>query len=386
MSNPVHVHPKPSQRGLITRLFRGGLRLGLTVLFIAVAAASVHFGASELANRAAAVPAPEAAPVTTVSATPIKHETGYSVERVFIGQVEAQRSADISFELGGKLKEILVDEGDIVEPGQVLATLDVALLNAERDRLTASRDAVQAQLLFARKTVERNAKLSKRGFASQARLDEAVARQDELQSRIGELDASIRDADLRIEKSRIEAPFAGRVTARRVDGGETLRAGEPVLGLVEAASPQVRIGIPLDVDPQLLASTRIEVRGRRQAASLASLRPDIDPLTRTRTALFDLKDDIDVAFGQTARLYISEAVDAPGTWVPTTALKEGSRGQWAVLVTDAEKVVRLATVEVLHAENDRVFVRGTFPAGTFLIDQGPQRITVGQRVALDSAE
>ncbi len=369
-----------ANKSLLSRLVRGTVRLGLTVSVVAVAAAAVYFGASELTRRADAVPAPDAATVTPVSVIPIRQEKTYTVDRVFIGQVEPQRSANVSFELNGTLDEILVDEGDKVAKGQLLATLDIALLEAERDRLTASRDAIAAQLEFAQKTVERNTKLIQQGFTSQARLDEAVALQDELRSRIGELDAGLREVTLRIEKSSIEAPFAGQVTSRNVDGGETLRSGELVLGMVEVVSPQVRIGIPLDVDPELLSEVEIDVAGESYRAILATLRPDIDPVTRTRTALFDLTDKPDVAFGQTARVHILDPVESAGTWVPTTALKEGARGQWTLLVADAQKTVRLASVEVLHAENDRVFVRGAFPDGTVLIDQGPQRVTVGQRV------
>lgn len=386
MPNSVQSPTPNSKPTLPARLARAGIRLGLTVGVVLVSAVAVHFGASELSRRAEAVPAPDAAAITPVSATPIEYQTGYTIDRVFIGQVEAQRAADMSFELNGRLDQILVDEGEDVAKGQLLATLDTELLKVERNRLTASRDAISAQLVFAKKTVERNSKLIEQGFTSQSRLDEAVARQDELASRMGELDAALQDVTVRIEKSSIAAPFAGRVTARHVDGGETLRSGDLVLGLVEVVSPQVRIGLPLDVDPALLPEVEIEIGNLRYGATLATLRPDIDPRTRTRTALFDLKTGAGVTFGETARVHIVDQVDSPGIWVPTTSLKEGARGQWTLLVADAQSTVRLATVEVLHAENERVFVRGSFPEGTALIDQGPQRVTVGQRVAFKVAD
>lgn len=386
MSEPVQFPATKKQPSLLTLFLRTTLRLSVTVSVIAVAVGAVYLGSTELTRRAEAVPAPDAAAVTTVSARPILLESGYAVDRVFIGQVEAQREADISFELGGKLERIFVDEGEDIAKGQVLATLDISLLEAEKERLTASRDAIEAQLEFARKTVVRNSELNEQGFASHARLDEAMARQDELLSRRGELDAALYDVNLRIEKSSIRAPFAGRVTERRVDGGETLGAGNTLLGIVEAAAPQVRIGVPLDVDPSLLADVRIEIGAKHHQARLASLRPDIDPLTRTRTALFDLADTVDVAFGQTARLHVGAFVETAGAWVPITALKEGARGQWTLLVADDQNLVRNATVEVLHTANDRVFVRGVFPQGTAVIDQGPQRVTVGQRVSLSDVE
>ncbi|WP_170476255.1 efflux RND transporter periplasmic adaptor subunit [Ruegeria arenilitoris] len=386
MPNPEISASAPANRSPCSRVLHRITQLSLTVGVILVAAAAVHLGASELSRRANAVPAPDAASVTPVSVTPISQESYYLVDRVFIGQVEPQRSADISFELNGTLAKILVDEGDEVSKGQLLATLDIALLEVERDRLSASRKAIAAQLSFAQKTVERSTKLIEQGFTSQARLDEAIAQQDELLSRMGELDAALRDVTVRIDKSSIKAPFAGQITSRHVDGGETLRSGELVLGMVEIVSPQVRIGIPLDVEPSLLTDVEIEIADNQYQAKLATLRPDVDPLTRTRTALFDLKDGPNVAFGQTARVHISDPVESTGTWVPTTSLKEAARGQWTLLVADAEKTVRIATVEVIHAEDDRVFVRGMFPKGTVLIDRGPQRVTVGQRVAFGGNE
>ena len=120
--------------------------------------------------------------------------------------------------------------------------------------------------------------------------------------------------------------------------------------------------------------------------SLSRFVPDVDPITRTRTALFAIDAEVQPAFGQTARLLLAERIEKEGLWLPVTSLKEGVRGQWTVLTVDAADTVRAAPVEILHAESDRVFVRGAFPDKTRLINEGPQRVTVGQRVAAISSE
>ncbi len=357
-------------------------RTTLTGLVIAGAVLAVRFGADELGKRAEAAPLPDAAPTVSVAATPLQPETGYTIERAFIGQVEAQKSVSISFELPGRLAGIHVDEGDEVVAGQVLAEQDTSLLKAERTQLLASKTAAEAQLRFAVQTLDRSEELNKRGFASKAGVDEASSRRDELLARIAEIEASLLNLEIRTEKARITAPFDGRVTSRQVDGGETLGAGQAVLGLVETRAPQVRIGVPLDLEAAALDDAVIEVAGAPHPATLVQLRPDIDPVTRTRTAIFGIETDAAPAFGQTARLLVREEIDADGLWVPLTSLKEGVRGQWTVLMVDPESTVRAASVEVLHAETDRVYVRGGFPEGTQLIEAGPQRVTVGQRVSL----
>jgi len=371
---------KRAKPSLLRRLVKGVVTLSITGAVLAGSAYAVAIGSEELAARAAAVPEPEAAPLIPVTAVPMVAEEGYTVTRRFIGQVEPQKTVDVSFELSGRLEDILVDEGDTVTAGQVLARQDTSLLQSERTRLNASRTALEAQLRFANQTVERNEALTGRGFTTQERLDQALSQRDELTARIAEIDANLLNVDIRADKSEIRARIDGRVTARLVDGGETLAPGQRILSLVETAAPQVRIGVPLDLDPANLQQAQIEVGGGTYDATLVTLRPDIDPVTRTRTALFSLDNSATVAFGDTARLIIQDRVAKPGTWVPTTSLKEGARGQWTILTVDQDDTVRNATVEILHAETDRVFVRGSFPDGTRRIDEGPQRVTVGQKV------
>lgn len=380
--------PKPASR--VKRIAVHGARLvvrtAVTLAVLAGAAIAVQYGASELTRRAEAAPSPDPAPAIPVQTTPLSRETGYEVQRAFIGQVEAAKTVNVSFELPGLLESILVDEGQTVTQGQVLATQDTALLDAERRQLLASKAATEAQLKFANQTVERSEELQRRGFAPQAGLDEALARRDELLGRIAEIEASLVNVDIRVAKSQVVAPFDGRVTSRTVDGGETLGAGQAILGLVELAAPQVRIGVPLDIDQAKLATAEVEFNGQRVPATLTSLRPDIDAVTRTRTAVFALATEDAPTFGQTARLLLSERVEKEGFWVPITSLKEGVRGQWTVLTVDPENTVRAGQVELLHAESDRVYARAVFPDGTLLINAGPQRVTVGQRVVPTPSE
>lgn len=386
----MQAGPIESERsGFGTYVMRGVrwiFRLVLTAAIVAGAVLAMQFGAAELARRADAAPPPEAAALIPVATSPITLSEGYEIRRAFVGQVEPQKTVSLSFELAGRLTEIAADEGDWVTAGQVLARQDLSLLNAERMQLEASRAATEAQLRFAVQTVARNSELNKRGFATQANLDEAMSRKDELEARTREIEASLDNLDIRIAKSQLVAPFDGRVTERAVDGGEPLSGGQRVFGLVELRKPQVRIGVPLDITEDILATAQIDIDGQTFPARLVTLRPDIDPVTRTRTAIFDIETDAQPAFGQTARLFLTETVAADGLWLPVTSLKEGVRGQWTILTVDAQQTVRAAPVEILHAESGRVYARASFPDGTRLIDAGPQRVTVGQTVALANAE
>ncbi|MGR3433787.1 MAG: efflux RND transporter periplasmic adaptor subunit [Shimia sp.] len=372
-----------SKIGTITkRIAMGTGRLGLTAAFFGVAGIAVVAGSEMLTLRAeAAAPSPETPP-TPVATRVLNREAGFATTRAFVGQIEAAETAQVSFELGGRLAEILVDEGDPVAAGQVLARQDTALLEAERAQLEASSAALGAQRGFALDTLDRARELNDRGFASQERLDQARAQLDELDARLREVEAGLRTVAIRLDKTELRAPFAGTVTVRAVDGGETLGTGQPVATLVGAGPGVLRVGLPVALDPAAIAAPRAEIDGRVVALSLRSVRPDVDPVTRTRTVLFDVAPGTEVAFGQTARLLLDRFDATPGVWVPTRALEEGAAGVWTLLVVDGEDRVARASVEVLHAAEGRVFVRGSFPDGTRMIEAGPQRVTVGQAVAV----
>jgi len=334
------------------------------------------------AARAADAPPPEPAALVPVSVRSLERETGYTVPRSFVGQVEPRKTVALSFELAGRLDALLVDEGDIVTKGQLIATQDTDLLQADRARQQASRNAVEAQLVFALQRVERSEALLDRGFASQERLDEAMSNRDELTARIAEIDAALSTIDIQLQKSRLYAPFDGRVTQRLLDGGEAVGAGQVLLSVVETGVPQVRVGLPLTLSDTELDAVSILIDGTAYPATLSSFRPDIDPVTRTRTAIFDIAENAPVTFGQTARLQVQTRVDKGGTWVPLRSLKEGDRGQWTLLVADGDNVVRRASVLVIHATSDAAYVQGSFAPGTRMIEEGPQRVTVGQTVQI----
>lgn len=366
--------------GLLRKLTRGVVTLSVTFAFIGAAGAAVVFGLGTLNDRATAAEPPAVADVVPVSVRSVLIEPGYDIQRRFIGQIESRQDAVLSFELSGRLVEVLFDEGDAVEKGQEIARLDTDLLLAERERLLASRTTLSAQLVFAESQVARNEKLSDSGFASTQRLDQAVATRDEVQARISETDAALSSVEIRIRKSRLRAPFTGHVAERIVDGGETLAPGQQVLRLVDTTATTVRVGVPLATDMDQLKDAQVIVGAQTFQARLESVRPDIDPVTRTRTAILSIDTPPNLAFGRTATVVLTDRIETPGAWVPMDSVQEGRGSVWTVLVVDDDSKVRNAAVEILHAEADRMYVRGSFESGAQLIETGPQRVTPGQTV------
>lgn len=334
--------------------------------------------------------AQQADTILPVSVRIVGWEDGYTVTDRFVGRLEPAREARLGFERGGLITEVLVEEGDAVQTGTVLALLDASLLEAERDRLAAQRAQAVAGLELARLTADRQRALAGQGHASSQRFDEARLNAEVAVAELASIDAALRRVDLDLNKSALFSPFDGTVGARHVDPGVVVSAGTGVVDVLETARPQARIG----VSPQGAATLSVgqtiplSVAGAEVVGTIAAIRPDLSPETRTTTVLIDLPAPSPGMFGDTVTLALQRPIQEPGIWVPVASLLEGERGLWSVLIALAAQgprssaVVGQAVVEVLHADGDRVYVRGTLRDGDRLIEAGPHRIVPGQTVAI----
>ncbi len=294
----------------LLKIGRGMRRLAVTGAVIGLSVAAVLGGADLIAERAAAVPPSPRAPLTPVAVAQVAPQAGYQVTRRFIGQVEAPGRIDLGFELGGRIIEILAQEGDRVRAGVPLARLDTAALEAQRAALRGERAALAADAELARLTQARNDQLARGGFRSESARDDSRLAVARLTARMASLDAQIAGVDIQIGKSTVAAPFDAVVGNRLVDPGQNIGAGAPVLRLFEQAAPQLRVGLPVGLASRLAPGVvvPVDIEGQRLEGHVLRLRSDLDPITRTRGVVVALPEDARLAFGQTGSLLLEEEV------------------------------------------------------------------------------
>ncbi|MDB6162731.1 MAG: efflux transporter periplasmic adaptor subunit [Xanthomonadaceae bacterium] len=179
------------------------------------------------------------------------------------GYVVARRMATVSSKITGKVREVLIEEGQHVDAGQVLATLDPIDADAERDlasaQLAAARSqsgSVQAQLHEADANAVRLGALVKQQLVSKSQYDQAIAQRDALRAQLGttQRNAQVASNQLRIaghgvDNTVVRAPFAGVVIAKAAQPGE-------IVSPLSAGGGFTRTGIGTIVD---MDSLEVEV-------------------------------------------------------------------------------------------------------------------------------
>ncbi|MEM7426338.1 MAG: efflux RND transporter periplasmic adaptor subunit [Pseudomonadota bacterium] len=373
--------------GTARRLLRAVL-MGTTALaFLGLMAG----GTAVLHMRANAEIPPQANPPVTVRADKLEFADSYTIEERFAGRLEPARETRLAFERSGLVREILFDEGDPVQEGQVVARLDTAKLEADRRTLKAQRKELEAQRGLAEVTVKRQQKLAKKRWASEQTYDEARFRLMEVEAGLVRIDARIAALEVDITKSVLRAPFSGVIANRALDEGSVVSPGAVVADLLESGERQVRIGVSAAAAPSLNSGEThaFEIGGERYSGKVLIKRPDLEASTRTVPVRFAIESAEKIPFGEIVELVVERQVEAAGVWLPLTALTEGRKGLWSVLtVVDAEGGLQVSreAAEILHVSGRRAYVRGTFQPGARLLLGGTNRVTPGQTVLLAKVE
>jgi RND family efflux transporter MFP subunit len=289
--------------------------------------------------------------------------------------------------LAGLVAKIVVDDGARVLAGQLLASLDTELLEAQREELVSARAEARANRDLAIKTRKRIKDLQALDFASSQDRDEAIEGVNVYQAVLEKADAAIRSIEVRIRKSQLRAPYAALVAARHIDEGQVIAAGVPVLSLYEDSEPEARIAIASDSVDRLREGEEylLHIRDREVPATLRTVLPRREASTRSVDAIFSLSVPFNgIRRGDLARLVLTERILAKGIELPLTALTESSRGIWAVYVaepgTGDVSTLSRRQVELLHLVGEDVYVSGTLEAGEQVVRAGLHKLVPGQRV------
>ena len=361
-------------------------RFFFTTLFSALGAAGiVIFGSDAIEANVEPTISTEAKPMP-VTVERFELETGYSASTRFLGIIEAASDSNIGFEVAGVLSELEARDGDFVTTGQLLGRLDIRQQSAALALARAQEKEVAAQLELAKLNLQRVDSLLAQSLVSQREADDARLTVEATQARLETTQASVRNAEIVIEKSELRAPFDGVVSKRITEPGSIVGPSVPIVRLVSVGEREAHVGIsPKFANMAVIGETyTLFVEGEAISARLRSVGADVDPQTLTVLAVLTLPKDQPVRVGQTVALEFQERVNETGGWLPITALLEGDKGLWTVLVTKEDAAGELITaresVEIVYSEGERVFVRGTVADETNVVASGMQRLSPGSPV------
>jgi RND family efflux transporter MFP subunit len=299
--------------------------------------------------------------------------------------VRPRIEADVGFRVGGKVIERLVDTGARVSVGTVLARLDPADLELQRNAVAAQLVSARANATNARNDFQRYAQLRQGEFATKQEYDRRRAVMETADARVAELEAQLKVARNSTAYATLVADAPGVVTAALVEPGQVVAAGQPVVRLARLDTLEVAANIP-EQQVAALADAQLAVElwalpGVALAGRLRELSPSADPTTRTYQARITLEAPPQaVQLGMTATLIASKPSNGQVARLPLSSLtQKGFDPAVWVLVPPGDRLM-LRQVTVAKYAGDQVIVSAGLADGEKVVTAGVHKLDAQQKV------
>jgi len=314
--------------------------------------------------------------IPTVSVT----EPGISTVPTTIeitGTIAARYDMPISVEGdAGRVAAIAVEAGDHVKRGQLLARLNVSVLQPQVVNLQAALDQARAEAELADAEYHRAVTVGAAGALSAEETERRKSAAVTAGAKVKFAAAQLAEAEARLARAEIRAPADGIILTRTVEVGQTATPGEPLFRLSEGGQVELHGQVAEQDLPQLKVGQTVSVlligSSHPYAGTIRLLGAVIDPQTRLGSVRVALQPDPNLRPGAFARAEVTVS-NAERAVLPQTAVLADDKGSYVLVVTPGHKIERRAVhvsgivgngVSIADGLNQRDQVVAT--AGAFL--------------------
>ncbi len=380
------------------------------ILFLVVAALLGLVGIrlyEELGSASAANGAPAGGPGARMPGAAMLVETAEVRPHVFtssldaIGELVPRASVDVMSRVSGRLKEVMVERGDPVSQGQLLAVVDdedllqqirraeasIAVARASVQREQASMENLQLQVQRYQKLYQENLVSLQDLQDLESRLRVSVAQLQLAQAQVDQAEASLRELRIQQEQTRIYSPLDGFVGVRYLDPGALVNASVPIVSVVDVSRVKTVVPVPEGdlsrVSPGLSAQIRVDAYPDRVYRGVVTrISPVLNPATRTADIEIEVPNESGLLKpGMFARVSLKAGAARPALAIPRAALL--TRGeQKGVFLLENNSTTRFRQIEIGRIQGDMVEVVSGLEEGVRVVTSGAQKLNDGDMVTI----
>ncbi len=319
-------------------------------------------------------------------------ERGAGQQRRFPSVMEAVDTSSLSFEVAGNTREILVDVGDRVTSGQVLATLDDTPFRLNVDAAEAEVNRAKANLAEKKTDFDRQDTLYKKDWVSKAAWDQAKAAYDAADSQVSYANSKLNLARRDLEKTKLVAPFDGVIAAREADPFQEVARGQKIFDIYIEGAMQVRLSVPETSIQQINLGLPATItfpnenvppqEGR--VSEVGTVATEANAFT-VKVTLADPPESLRPGMTAEAAMLLGGEETETSFLVPLSAIAPGDEaGRGYVFVFDPETstVRKTAVTGGDGVRDNRVLIREGIAAGDIVAVAGVKFLRDGQKVKL----
>jgi RND family efflux transporter MFP subunit len=311
----------------------------------------------------------------------------YAPTIVLTGTIAAQVSSDLSFRVGGKISERLVDVGDRVTKGQLLARLDPQEQQAELASASAGVSSGEALVRQAAAAFTRQKELLSKGNTTVRSYDDAQAALRSGEAQLDQARADLKLAQDQLSYTELRADADGIITARAAEVGQVVAQAQTVYTLARDGPRDAVFNVHEwilnnGVSPNGLSISLLSDPAVKTIGDTREISPAVDPATETVLVKIGLRETphamtLGALVNGTGPIQPQKVV-----LVPWAALFELD-GKPALWVVDAKsKAVALKPVTIARYTRDSIAIGEGLASGDLVVSAGVQLLRPGQTVEI----
>ncbi|MCG5495426.1 efflux RND transporter periplasmic adaptor subunit [Ectothiorhodospira variabilis] len=319
----------------------------------------------------------------TITYVELEPETVTRTQRA-LGELRSRNDPRVAAEVSGAVKRLLVNEGDRVRAGDLIAELDEEDYVLRRDQAEADVKRFNARSALQELTVVRYRELHENNHVSSQELDEVEAELDVTREELAASRLALRAAERDLERTRVKAPFDGEIDERLVSEGDYVQTGTALYRLTTSDMLQVRVSFPETLANDLEIGMPLKVSNRAAGVSeldteISEIRPAISLDGRAIRAIALVENPGGWRSGSSVNveLVLSER---EGLTVPRQALVQRPDGDTVYVLDADEETVEARRVEVGQRTADWVEILDGLEAGDKVAVDGAGFLTDGASV------
>ena len=339
----------------------------------------------------------------TVAVEVAKVKIGDVEEKLsYVGSLLPDASVTVAPKISGRVEQVLVEVGDRVKEGQVLAVMDKEELTEELNEALASLKVYEATLIGKeaelqdqKRKLDRSKILLERTLIAREQVDtletqvlSANAQVELTKAHMAQMKARLDNARIRLKSTEVISPFAGFVSKRFIDRGAQVNANTPMVSIVDISSVKVTVAVVEGdyrkiLPGQVAAVTADAYPGRRFQGRVARMAPVLDQETRTGEVEIELPNpEADLKPGMFARAEIVAQRRSGVLLVPKGAQVKTQEGYGVYKILGDGDRVGLVTIKPGLGQNGWVEVQGKLNEGDRIVTLGSNLLRDGQRVRI----
>lgn len=302
------------------------------------------------------------------------------------GEVRARFEPVLAFRIGGKVVKRLVDSGDQVKTGQVLAELDPKDVQLQLGAMKAQVAAAKANLNLVRAERDRYKQLLERQLVSRSQYENTENLYLAGEARLKQVQAEYNVSSNQAGYAVLTAPRDGVISRRMLEVGEVVAPGQTVFNLAVDGEREILISLPEGNIDQFSIGQAVRIQlwsrpGFFLAGKVREISPTADPQTRTYAARVAItensKEPVDL--GQSAQVFVSPAGDIPLS-VPLSALTADGDQTYVWIVDPVALTLKRTNVKAGPYGEDEVPILQGLQATDWVVSAGVQVLNEGVRV------